>query len=68
MLLRISTVRAALADSINNLKSARRKTPKGGTKGARAGKDTWFWAKLVRTFRTPAILKTAPLACERKAA
>jgi hypothetical protein len=47
--------------------SAKRKTPKGGQKerAQREGHDGW--ASRVKNFQAPAMLKTTPLDCERKA-
>jgi len=43
LLLRISTVRATLADAIKKVETAKRKTPKGGQKERlqREGHDGW---------------------------
>jgi hypothetical protein len=45
--------------------TAKRKTPKGGQKerSQREGHDGW--ASRVKNFRRPAMLKTAPLDCEK---
>jgi len=47
--------------------SAKRKTPKGGTKRALEPGGPPGQANLVKSSETPAMLKKAPLACEQKA-
>jgi hypothetical protein len=47
--------------------SAQRNTPKGGQKERTAREGHEDSAGLVKTFQKPAMLKTTPLACERKA-
>jgi hypothetical protein len=67
LLLCISTVRATLAVPQQKAGSAKRKTPKGGQRerAQREGHDGS--AGRVKNFRAPAMLKTTPLDCERKA-
>jgi hypothetical protein len=65
LLLCISTERATLADS--KKETAKRKPPKGGQKERTHRKGHEGSAGRVKTFRAPAMLKTTPLACERKA-
>jgi hypothetical protein len=62
-----STARATLAVFKKNLNSAQRNLPKGGQKerSSRGGHEVL--AGSVKTFRKPAMLKTAPLDCEAKA-
>ena len=66
MLLRISTERMTLADSINRLKPPKEKRRKTNKQSRRDGKKTQTGRKR-EFFRTPAMLKTTPLACDRKA-
>jgi len=67
LLLRISTVRKALAEFKNKkVEFAKLKTSKDGQKehSQREGHDGW--AGRVKNFRRPAMLKTAPLDCEKR--
>src|SRR5208282_5821991 len=66
LLLRISTVRTTLADSSKN-ETAQRKPPKGGQKERARREGHGDSAGSVKTFQAPAMLKTTPLGCERKA-
>ena len=65
MLLCISTVRTALA-GLNKIKTAQRKTPKGGQKERTHREKHGNLAGSVKNFRVPAMLKTTPLDCEIK--
>jgi hypothetical protein len=68
LLLRISTVRATLAGSINKkVETAKRKTLKGGQKESAYREGHEGWASRVKNFQASAMLKTTPLDCERKA-
>jgi hypothetical protein len=66
LLLCISTVRPTLAGPMN-IGTARRKTPKGGQTERTHREDHGMLAGSVKNFRAPAMLKTTPLDCERKA-
>ena len=66
MLLRISTVRTALADFMEN-ETARRKPLKSGQRERAHREGHEDSAGPVKTFQAPAILKTMSLGCERKA-
>jgi hypothetical protein len=68
LLLRISTVRATLAVTQQKAGSAKRKPSKGGQKERAQREGHEGWAGRVKNFRGPAMLKTTPLDCERKAA
>ena len=65
MLLCISTVRTALA-GLNKIKTAQRKTPKGGQKERTHREDHGNSAGSVKNFQASAMLKTTPLDCEIK--
>ena len=65
LLLCISTVRTALA-GLNKIKTAQRKTPKGGQKERTHREEHGNLADSVKNFRAPAMLKTTPLDCEIK--
>jgi hypothetical protein len=67
LLLCISTERATLADSINRLEppNENHRKVKQRERTFREGHEDL--AGSVKTFRKPAMLKTTPLACERKA-
>ena len=65
MLLCISTVRTALA-GLNKIKTAQRKTPKGGQKERTHREEHGNAAGSVKNFQAPAMLKTTPLDCEIK--
>ena len=65
MLLCISTVRTTLA-GLNKIRTAQRKTPKGGQKERTHREEHGDPARSVKNFRAPAMLKTTPLDCERK--
>jgi hypothetical protein len=67
LLLRISTVRAALAVPQQKRVSQTKKTPKGGQKEHTQREGHEGWASRVKNFQAPAMLKTTPLDCERKA-
>ena len=67
MLLCISTERATLADSIKPFETARRKPSKDGQTERKHREDHADAAGRVKIFRAPAMLKTTPLDCERKA-
>jgi len=65
LLLRISTVRTALA-GLNQIETAQRKTPKGGQRERTHREDHGNSAGSVKNFQAPAMLKTTPLGCEIK--
>jgi len=65
LLLCISTVRPALA-GLSKIKTAQRKTPKGGQKERTHREKHGNLAGSVKNFRVPAMLKTTPLDCEIK--
>ena len=67
MLLCISTGRETLADSIKPFETARRKPLKDGQTERTQREGHADAAGRVKVFRAPAMLKTAPLACEQKA-
>ena len=51
----------------NKIETAQRKTPKGGQKERTQREGHDGWAGRVKNFQAPAMLKTTPLDCERKA-
>jgi len=65
LLLRISTVRTALA-GLNQIETAQRKTPKGGQRERTHREEHGNSAGSVKNFQAPAMLKTTPLDCEIK--
>jgi hypothetical protein len=67
LLLCISTGRATLAGSINRLKPPNESHRKVKQKERTFREGHEDSAGPVKTFREPAMLKTTPLACERKA-
>jgi len=67
LLLCISTGRATLAGSINRLKPPNESHRKVKQKERTFREGHEDLAGSVKTFRKPAMLKTTPLACERKA-
>jgi hypothetical protein len=65
LLLCISTVRTTLA-GLNKIRTAQRKTPKGGQKERTHREEHGNSAGSVKNFQGPAMLKTTPLDCEIK--
>jgi hypothetical protein len=67
LLLCISTGRETLADSIKPFETAQRKPLKNGQTERTHREEHADTTDRVKIFRAPAMLKTTPLACERKA-
>mgnify|MGYP003561816663 FL=1 len=67
MLLCISTGRETLADSIKPFETAQRKPSKDGQTERTYREEPADAAGRGKIFQAPAMLKTTPLACERKA-
>jgi len=51
---------------LNKIRTAQRKTPKGGQKERTYREEHWNSAGSVKNFQAPAMLKTTPLDCEIK--
>jgi hypothetical protein len=66
LLLCISTGRGTLADSIKPFETAQRKPVKAGQTERTQREEPADAAGRGKNFRVPAMLKTTPLACERK--
>jgi len=64
LLLRINTVRVALAEFEIKIEFAKLKTPKGGQKESAQREGHDGQASRVKNFQRPAMLQTTPLYCE----